>query len=438
MHRLLYDEQFPQAADKLGKKLGAKVGKGEVPVTRLDEPHVGEGDFPYEIRRPDGTVWNSTRTREAAEAEAADHPGFTIHTDEELLKERTKGEPVHTLDITPELRKAATEQGFPLFQKGAEGEPQGRVTFVDNKRIVELFKSANASTAIHELGHVWFEELVADAGRADAPQALKDDLATVLKWLGVDRPEDIGTPHHEHFARGFEQYLREGKAPSSTLAAVFEKFKAWLTAIYRSLTELGTPISDEMRGVFDRMLATDEQIAAARHPAAVLADLPPRVREDALRATVADLAAGNVARTGEMLNEAAKDDPRIAESVNGEASGTRAAKQFGAFAPPVRTGVAHMDRTRPGRGSISIGISRNLSRSTTRGMLARRARAADSKPRKGLPTSCMTTALPRATRPHVPILVMKATPARSRAAPRPSTSPMREYSVRLIAQSGAL
>jgi hypothetical protein len=228
---------------------------------------------------------------------------------------------VHTLDITPDLRKAATEQGFPLFQKGVAGEPQGRVTFADNKRIIELFKSANASTGIHELGHVWLEELIADAGRADAPRALKDDLTTVLKWLGVDKPEDIGTPHHEQFARGFEQYLRDGRAPSSALAAAFEKFKAWLTAIYRSLTELGTPISDEMRGVFDRMLATDEQIAARAHPAAVLADLPSRVREDALRATVADITAGNTARTGEMLNEAAKEDPRIAESV-ADRSGT--------------------------------------------------------------------------------------------------------------------
>jgi hypothetical protein len=248
-------------------------------------------------------------------------------------RSEVEAQPVHTLPITDTLREAAVEQGFPLFQKGAEGEPQGRVTFADNKRIVELFKSANASTGVHELGHIWLEELIADAGRADAPRALKDDLTTVLKWLGVDRPEDIGTPHHEQFARGFEQYLRDGRAPSSALAAAFEKFKAWLTAIYRSLTELGAPISDDIRAVFDRILATDEQIAAARaHPAAVLADLPPRVREDALRATVADVTAGNTARTGEMLNEAAKEDPRIAESV-ADRSGTTTVKPFGNFAP---------------------------------------------------------------------------------------------------------
>jgi hypothetical protein len=177
-----------------------------------------------------------------------------------------------------------------------------------------------------------------------APAELKADAQAVRDWLGIENHQDLNTgwpgergknarAAHEKFARGFEQYLRDGRAPTSALAAVFEKFKAWLTAIYRSLTELGAPISDDIRAVFDRILATDEQIAAARaHPAAVLADLPPRVREDALRATVADVTAGNTARTGEMLNEAAKEDPRIAESV-ADRSGTTTVKPFGNFAP---------------------------------------------------------------------------------------------------------
>lgn len=66
-------------------------------------------------------------------------------------------------------------------------------------------------------------------------------------------------------------------------------------------------------------LESGTPMAMRLHPAEVLADLPPRVREDALRATVADVTAGNAARTGEMLNEAAKQDPRIAESFPPEA-----------------------------------------------------------------------------------------------------------------------
>jgi len=52
------------------------------------------------------------------------------------------------------------------------------------------------------------------------------------------------------------------------------------------------------------------------HPASVLADLPPGAREDVARASMADLINGRPVRAAEMLQEAAKVDPRIAESVS--------------------------------------------------------------------------------------------------------------------------
>lgn len=85
------------------------------------------------------------------------------------------------------------------------------------------------------------------------------------------------TPLHELFARTFEAYLMEGKAPSPGLAPVFDSFRTWLKRVYervagrgRALLGLsqvaGTPIevSPEVRGVMDRMLATDEQIEVMR------------------------------------------------------------------------------------------------------------------------------------------------------------------------------
>ena len=66
----------------------------------------------------------------------------------------------------------------------------------------------------------------------------------------------------ELLARSFERYLMEGKAPSTALGKVFSKFKAWLKKIYRDLTALNAPINDDVRGVFARMLARDDEIAA--------------------------------------------------------------------------------------------------------------------------------------------------------------------------------
>src|SRR5690606_21797010 len=56
-----------------------------------------------------------------------------------------------------------------------------------------------------------------------------------------------------------------GKAPTPALRAAFARFKQWLTTIYKSISQLDVELSDDIRGVFDRLLATDEEIAAAQH-----------------------------------------------------------------------------------------------------------------------------------------------------------------------------
>lgn len=135
---------------------------------------------------------------------------------------------------------------------------RGKIRFAEKKRpIITLMRDANASTFIHETGHDWLEQLVRDSSHEMAPAALKDDATTVLDWLGAKSVDDIKTRHHEKFARGFEQYLREGVAPSKELAGVFAKFKNWLVQIYQTIKGLGAPINDDIRGVFDRMIAEE-------------------------------------------------------------------------------------------------------------------------------------------------------------------------------------
>ncbi|MDR3554759.1 MAG: hypothetical protein P4L55_08385 [Syntrophobacteraceae bacterium] len=92
-----------------------------------------------------------------------------------------------------------------------------------------------------------------------------------------DARMSLMTPLHEMFARTFEAYLMEGKAPSPGLQPVFDSFRTWLKRIYERVTGrgralaglsqvAGTPIevSPEVRGVMDRILATDEQIDVAK------------------------------------------------------------------------------------------------------------------------------------------------------------------------------
>jgi len=72
-------------------------------------------------------------------------------------------------------------------------------------------------------------------------------------------------------AEAFEQYLFENKAPSLELRNTFAKFATWLKQVYKSIKSFmagrNLRVSDDIRQVFDRMLATEEQIAEAEHVA---------------------------------------------------------------------------------------------------------------------------------------------------------------------------
>jgi hypothetical protein len=79
-----------------------------------------------------------------------------------------------------------------------------------------------------------------------------------------ERDDAIRRAVHEQFARGFETYLMEGKAPSIELRNAFRTFARWLTEIYRAIRgQLKVNLDAEMRKVFDRLLATEDQINAA-------------------------------------------------------------------------------------------------------------------------------------------------------------------------------
>src|SRR3546814_6651833 len=51
---------------------------------------------------------------------------------------------------------------------------------------------------------------------------------------------------------------------SDLLRHVFAQFKAWILSVYQALRNLNVTLTDDVRQVFDRMLATEEEIEAAQ------------------------------------------------------------------------------------------------------------------------------------------------------------------------------
>ena len=168
-----------------------------------------------------------------------------------------------------------------LFQSSVANDlPDGVRGFYDRAgRMVTLLKNADASTFIHESGHYYLDllgrihqDLAGREGLTDAEAQVVADFETLLTWSGVKDVQawfgmeaEAQRVYHEKIARAFEAYVFEGKAPDSRLREVFARMARWMRQVYRSLAGLDVELSDEVRGVFDRLLASDDAIAEAEY-----------------------------------------------------------------------------------------------------------------------------------------------------------------------------
>lgn len=177
-----------------------------------------------------------------------------------------------------------------LFQN--QRAPRG--AFSPDTNTIALLKNADLSTFLHEAGHYFFESDIAlaseivqanrlfgDTTAQEGEQQILTDVSTLLDWHGIkgDISTQLATWHnlgfeekrayHERTAESFERYLFEGVAPSIELQSYFQQFRAWLLNVYRSMKDFlarnpdAGQLNDEVRAVFDRMLATNDDIALA-------------------------------------------------------------------------------------------------------------------------------------------------------------------------------
>lgn len=205
-------------------------------------------------------------------------------------KDEAKGGDVPRTDTNTEAQVDDSLPAHPsddiVVQKLGEfyqGLETARGSFNPASLTITMLKGADLSTFLHESGH-FFLEVQADLASKLQQEAeifgmdtlkpgerqILADTDALLRWFGV---RDLAEWHnldfeqkrsyHEQFARGFEAYLFEGKAPSIELQGLFQRFRAWLLSVYRELKALNVELTDEVRGVFDRLLATNEQITLA-------------------------------------------------------------------------------------------------------------------------------------------------------------------------------
>lgn len=182
---------------------------------------------------------------------------------------------------------------------------KGQTAFkTTGEKVISLFKSADQSTFMHEMAHIYLHDMLALAELPNAPKQLLDDVATINQWAAWHDTQFVkeykGTAMEsefkklneqmktavakgsieiegkkmtleqmqrlwmqERFARGFENYLKSGEAPTEAMRSIFRRFKRWLNEIYRAFSQIGGAPSKEVKAVMDRMIASEDEIDIA-------------------------------------------------------------------------------------------------------------------------------------------------------------------------------
>ncbi|MER9388187.1 hypothetical protein [Mesorhizobium sp. M0435] len=239
-----------------------------------------------------------------ADAAAADHSA-QLDQIEAYLSSLGVGLDDDDAAIRAAVQADQADEGKKYGQSGDVRGNRGSIQFPgggvgNGDTVVRLFEGADLSTFLHESGHYFLTVMRDLAAKGEASTA--GDMETVKAWWGEnadavakdgmrvmpdvtltaedvnaalangttgdlmkDAAVDVGM--QEQWARGFEAYLMEGKAPSIELRGAFEKFRSWLISVYRRLAGLNVTVSDGIREVFDRMVASDDEIAKAKEQA---------------------------------------------------------------------------------------------------------------------------------------------------------------------------
>lgn len=178
------------------------------------------------------------------------------------------GQSLHPSEAAPSL---------PSLSQNAKGE------FFPSINTIVRWKSADRSTLLHETAHAFLQmrfaiaqDLMEAQRRSVGPltegqTALLQSVQATLDWFGVkDLAEwnamsvDEQRKHHEKFARSFEAYVMEGRAPTRGLRRVFHNFARWLQTIYSVIANIpGAEMDPEVREMFDAMFLARDQVREA-------------------------------------------------------------------------------------------------------------------------------------------------------------------------------
>lgn len=293
------DEAFADIKNKV-KELEAQIPKEK--VKRLQEIKELQTDLEWQAEDENSSDYEKYfRLHGEQEARVASMKArlYTMGASQE----RIDNEVLNAID-NPIIVFGGKSYSMDSDQRGL-WQLKGQTAFkTTGEKIISLFKAADQSTFMHEMAHIYLHDMLALAELPNAPKQLLDDVATINQWAAWNDTQFVkeykGTAMEsefkklneqmkiavaqgsveiegramtleqmqrlwmqERFARGFENYLKSGEAPTEATRSIFRRFKQWLTKIYRAFSQIGGAPSKEVKAVMDRMIASEDEIDIA-------------------------------------------------------------------------------------------------------------------------------------------------------------------------------
>lgn len=224
-------------------------------------PHETAHIFVDDLRRVAADDGSIARERLRADMEQAGIDSAELAA---VLSGDVDGENARALlrDVREEL--ASIEDSKAALRDASKAAGRGKATGGMREDMVAARESNEARR--RELLPV--ERLLAGYVRhLDGLEQARRDMATLRRFAGMPEDGDLSFEQwrevQEYAARGFEQYLWEGKSPAKELDGVFRRMMRWLKQVYASFVQMqgyvGADLNDDVRRVFDRLLVSERE-----------------------------------------------------------------------------------------------------------------------------------------------------------------------------------
>ena len=217
-----------------------------------------------------------------------------------------------TQSVATEADLVKLRNAYPGYYQGEGAEAKGSITFrrgTDARPEIRLFENADASTFMHEAMHFFVDDLLRQMNTGKASDETKNLFRQLNNVVRVSKDKNkkfiLAEKEHEKLAVGFEAYLERGVAPKGAkgLQGVFEKFKQWLKELFSFARSNNVEMSDALVSLYDTMLTTPEERAAAESELAESANVEESVETIEAAEVEADVNEGVETIEAEVMAE---------------------------------------------------------------------------------------------------------------------------------------